>query len=78
MSVDLLFRNARVADGCGNPWYRADVAVADGRIAAIGTRLELAARRELDVADQVPAPRFIDINSGLGPAPLRPTASVAP
>ena len=36
---DLLIRHARVVDGTGNPWYRADVAVKDGRIAAIG-RLE--------------------------------------
>jgi N-acyl-D-aspartate/D-glutamate deacylase len=33
---DVLIRNARVIDGSGNPWYRGDIAVQGGRIAAIG------------------------------------------
>src|ERR1035437_3801777 len=33
---DVLIRHARVIDGSGNPWFRADLAVKDGRIAAIG------------------------------------------
>jgi N-acyl-D-amino-acid deacylase len=32
---DVLIRNARVIDGSGNAWFRADVAVKNGRIAAI-------------------------------------------
>lgn len=31
---DVLIRNARVIDGSGNAWFRADVAIKDGRIAA--------------------------------------------
>ena len=38
MAYDLLFTNARVLDGTGSPWLRADVAVADGRIVAVGRR----------------------------------------
>jgi N-acyl-D-aspartate/D-glutamate deacylase len=34
-SYDLLITNARVVDGSGNPWFRADVAIKDGRIARI-------------------------------------------
>ena len=34
---DLLIRNARIVDGTGNPWYRADVGVKNGCIAAIGS-----------------------------------------
>ena len=33
---DLLITNARIVDGSGNPWFRADVAIKDGRIARIG------------------------------------------
>jgi hypothetical protein len=33
---DLLFINGRVLDGTGNPCFHADVAVKDGKIAAVG------------------------------------------
>jgi N-acyl-D-amino-acid deacylase len=63
MAFDLLFRNARIVDGSGNPWYRADLAIADGRIAAIGHALSGEARRTIDVAEQVLAPGFIDMHA---------------
>ena len=64
--IDLLIRGARVVDGCGNPWYRADVAVRGDRIAAIAPpgRLDPGAARELlDAGDTVLCPGFIDIQS---------------
>jgi len=33
---DLLITNARIVDGSGNPWFRADVAVKDGVSRASG------------------------------------------
>jgi N-acyl-D-aspartate/D-glutamate deacylase len=36
MSYDLLIKNGTVVDGTGAERYQADVAVADGKIAAIG------------------------------------------
>jgi len=60
---DLLFRNARIVDGTGNPWYRADLAVANGRIATIGHELPGAATREIDVADSIISPGFIDMHA---------------
>ena len=60
-SYDLLFRGGRVVDGTGAPWFAADVAVRDGRIAAIG-RLEGArATRVVDATGLVIAPGFIDL-----------------
>jgi len=35
-TYDVLFINGQVLDGTGNPWFYADVAVKDGRIAAVG------------------------------------------
>jgi N-acyl-D-amino-acid deacylase len=63
MPYDVLFRNARVLDGTGSPWFSADVAVAEGRIAAVGRALTGEAVREIDVAGQILAPGFYDMHS---------------
>jgi N-acyl-D-amino-acid deacylase len=60
---DLLIRNARVVDGTGNPWFRADVALRDGRIAAVGRLAGASAAETLDAAGRVLAPGFIDIHT---------------
>ena len=60
---DLLIRNARVVDGTGNPWFRADVAIRNGRIAAIGRLADASAVRVIDAAGRVLAPGFIDIHT---------------
>ena len=59
---DLLIKNARIIDGSGSPWYRADLAVKDGRIAAIG-RITENAEMVVDAQDKYLAPGFIDIHS---------------
>ena len=33
---DLLIKNGMVVDGAGNPWWKADVGVRDGKIARVG------------------------------------------
>lgn len=64
MTFDLLIKKVRVLDGCGNPWFWADVGVKDGRVAAIGD-LGLAgpAARTIDGKGMVAAPGFIDIHT---------------
>src|SRR5437660_4274438 len=60
MDYDLLIRNATVVDGTRAPRYEADIAVSNGRIAAIG-RLEGAqADVGLDISGRIAAPGFID------------------
>ena len=59
MSYDLLIKNGTVVDGTGAPSYRADVAVADGKIAAIGTITD-GAKKTLDASDLIVAPGFVD------------------
>ncbi len=34
-AYDVLIRGGRILDGTGNPWFRADVAIREGRIAAV-------------------------------------------
>lgn len=60
---DLVFRNARVVDGTGAPWFHADVAVEGDRIARIGTMSDATARRTVDVAGNVLAPGFVDLHT---------------
>jgi N-acyl-D-amino-acid deacylase len=60
---DVVIRNARVVDGAGNPWFRADVAVKDGRIAAIGPLSSATALRTIDARERIVAPGFIDVHT---------------
>jgi N-acyl-D-amino-acid deacylase len=60
---DVLIRNARVVDGTGNPWYRADVATYTGKIVAIGTLDPEKAARVIDANGRVVAPGFIDVHT---------------
>ena len=59
---DMILRGGRIVDGTGNPSFHADVAVKDGKIAAIG-RITGLALRELDVRKLVVAPGFIDVHT---------------
>ena len=59
MAYDLLIRNGTVVDGTGAPRYRADVAIADGRIAEIG-KVTDGARKIIDASDLIVSPGFVD------------------
>ena len=59
---DLVIRNGVVLDGTGAPGQEADVAVAGGRIAAVG-RVTGTGRNEIDARGQVVTPGFVDIHT---------------
>jgi N-acyl-D-amino-acid deacylase len=58
---DIIFAAARVVDGTGAPWFRADVGVKGDRIAFVGDLANASAARKIDVRDHVIAPGFIDL-----------------
>ena len=59
MGYDLLIKDGLLVDGTGKKAYSGDVAIQDGRIAAIGKAVG-PARRTVQAAGQVVAPGFID------------------
>src|SRR2546425_10726235 len=61
-NYDLIIRHGRVVDGSGNPAFFADVALKDGRIAAIG-RITSIAKVEIDAEGLIVAPGFIDVHT---------------
>jgi len=61
---DYLIKNGFVVDGTGAPWYRADVAIANGKIADINTHLSASmAENIIDAKGLVVAPGLIDMHS---------------
>jgi len=62
MACDLVIRGGIVVDGAGAPAFEADVAVRDGRIAAIGRVAERGAE-EIDARGMLVTPGFVDIHT---------------
>jgi dihydroorotase/N-acyl-D-amino-acid deacylase len=60
-SFDIIIRNGHVIDGTGSPWYAADIAIQNGRIAKIGSLETAQARRIIDAKGLIVAPGFIDM-----------------
>ncbi|HEY1709321.1 MAG TPA: amidohydrolase family protein [Rhizomicrobium sp.] len=59
---DLVVRNGNIADGKGGPVVEGDVAVKDGKIAAIGKGLN-AGTEEIDAKGKLVTPGFVDIHT---------------
>jgi len=60
---DVLIHNARVMDGTGNPWLRADLGITGDRITAVGRLSGATAARRVDAHDRFVSPGFIDVHS---------------
>ena len=59
---DILIRGGMVADGTGAAVYPADIAVQEGKIAAIGELKEVSAQKTIEARGKVVTPGFIDIH----------------
>ena len=60
---DFILKGGTVVDGTGQKAYLADVAIGDGKIAAIGPGLNCQQAKVVDVTGLAVAPGFIDIHS---------------
>jgi len=60
---DLLIRGGRIVDGTGNPAFVGDVAIRQGKIAAMGRLAGRSAVRVIDATGLTVAPGFIDIHN---------------
>lgn len=62
-TYDLLIKNGKIVDGTGNPWYHGNVAIANGKIVAIGKAVQGTATRVIDANSLIVAPGFIDVHT---------------
>ena len=63
MIFDLLIKNGYLINGTGNPWFRADIGVKDGRIKSIKRKIFERARKIIDAKSLVVSPGFIDVHA---------------
>jgi N-acyl-D-amino-acid deacylase len=61
--TDFILRGGAVIDGSGAPRFRADVAIAGDRIAAVGDAAKSSGAREIDCAGKIVAPGFVDVHT---------------
>lgn len=74
---DLLIRNAQIVDGTGRPAFQGDLAVKDGKIAAVGT-VNGQAQKEIDAGGNLLTPGWVDVHSHMdGQCTWDPTCSPA-
>jgi N-acyl-D-amino-acid deacylase len=60
--VDLIIRDARIADGLGNPLIEGDVAIDEGRVVAVGA-VDGNATETIDAQGDILAPGVIDLHT---------------
>lgn len=59
---EVIIINGKIIDGTGNSWYYGDVAIKDGKIAAIGKFNNITAPKVINAKGLTVAPGFIDVH----------------
>ncbi|HBP64507.1 MAG TPA: D-aminoacylase, partial [Desulfosporosinus sp.] len=60
MNCDLLIKNGLIIDGSGKPGFYGDLAIDEGKIIEVSTKLEFNAERVIDALGLTVCPGFID------------------
>lgn len=68
--LDLVIKDGRIVDGTGNPWFKGDVGIANGRTVKVGNTGAEESERVIDAKGLVVAPGFIDMHSHSDLSPL--------
>ncbi len=61
---DLILQGGRIVDGMGNPWFRADLGIRNGKIATIGDLKGRGATQIVALHDLIVSPGFFDMMAG--------------
>ena len=73
--ADIIIRNGKILDGSGNSWYYGDIAIQNGKIAAIGKLGKWTSAKTIDATGLIVAPGFIDVHTHIeGDERKNPTA----
>lgn len=72
-SADILITNARILDGSGSKSYKGSIAIANGKIIAIGRLKGYIATQTINAKKQIAAPGFIDVHTHTEGDELRKT-----
>jgi adenine deaminase len=62
-TYDVVIANGKIVDGSGNPWFYANVAIKNGRIAKIGNVDPKLGKKLIDAKGMVVTPGFIDLHT---------------
>lgn len=60
---DIVIKNGTIIDGSGHPMYRADIAIKEGCIVAIGDLTYALGEKVIDAHGQYITPGFVDVNN---------------
>ncbi len=63
MENSILLKDAKIFDGTGNPWYKGDISIKNGKVEAVSRHVHISHDKIIDCSSLAIAPGFIDIHT---------------